>query len=108
MWIEYQTDIDGCVIELNDLTGFQVPARHITLCPKGAFSLKEVKGMLKKYVNLLNGIPTVAIGGINLQRAEQVCATGVGSIAVVSAITQADDPQLVIDTFQQILAENQL
>src|SRR5476651_1276706 len=35
--------------------------------------------------------PTVAIGGISIERAPSVLATGVGSIAVVSAITQADD-----------------
>ncbi|KAA8995073.1 thiamine phosphate synthase [Affinibrenneria salicis] len=35
--------------------------------------------------------PTVAIGGISLERVPAVLATGVGSIAVVSAITQAVD-----------------
>ncbi|PWC09945.1 thiamine phosphate synthase [Brenneria corticis] len=35
--------------------------------------------------------PTVAIGGISIDRAPAVLATGVGSIAVVSAITQAPD-----------------
>ena len=33
----------------------------------------------------------MAIGGISLERAPAVLATGVGSIAVVSAITQATD-----------------
>jgi thiamine-phosphate pyrophosphorylase len=42
----------------------------------------------------LNDYPTVAIGGISLDRAPSVLATGVGSIAVVSAITQAPDWQL--------------
>ncbi|CNJ40003.1 thiamine phosphate synthase [Yersinia mollaretii] len=37
--------------------------------------------------------PTVAIGGINLERVPQVVASGVGSVAVVSAITQAADWQ---------------
>ncbi|MDU3895812.1 MAG: thiamine phosphate synthase, partial [Enterobacter sp.] len=37
--------------------------------------------------------PTVAIGGISLERAPAVLETGVGSIAVVSAITQAADWQ---------------
>jgi len=60
---------------------------------------------LKKYVNLLNGIPTVAIGGINLQRAEQVCATGVGSIAVVSAITKVDDPEAAINAFKEVIEQ---
>ena len=35
-------------------------------------------------------IPVVAIGGINLTRAPEVLATGVDSIAVVTAITEAD------------------
>lgn len=37
--------------------------------------------------------PTVAIGGISLERVPAVLATGVGSVAVVSAITQADNWQ---------------
>lgn len=48
---------------------------------------------LKRHVDRLQGISTVAIGGISLDRAPAVLATGVGSIAVVSAITQAPDWQ---------------
>ncbi|CCG85551.1 thiamine phosphate synthase [Erwinia piriflorinigrans] len=48
---------------------------------------------LTRYVKRLPGISTVAIGGISLERAPAVLATGVGSIAVVSAITQARDWQ---------------
>lgn len=44
---------------------------------------------LAAYVSLCEDIPTVAIGGIDLQRAREVAKTGVGSIAVVSAITKA-------------------
>ncbi len=46
---------------------------------------------LARHINRLNDYPTVAIGGISLERAPAVLATGVGSIAVVSAITQAED-----------------
>ncbi|ADU67540.1 thiamine phosphate synthase [Pantoea sp. At-9b] len=46
---------------------------------------------LKRHLTRLQGISTVAIGGISLARAPEVLATGVGSIAVVSAITQAPD-----------------
>ena len=46
---------------------------------------------LARHVARLQDYPTVAIGGISLARAPQVLATGVGSIAVVSAITQAID-----------------
>lgn len=46
---------------------------------------------LKRHLARLPHISTVAIGGISLARAPEVKATGVGSIAVVSAITQAPD-----------------
>lgn len=46
---------------------------------------------LTHHLARLGDYPTVAIGGISLQRAPSVLATGVGSIAVVSAITQAPD-----------------
>ncbi|NNS10178.1 thiamine phosphate synthase [Erwinia sp. JH02] len=46
---------------------------------------------LTRHIKRLKGISTVAIGGISLERIPQVLATGVGSVAVVSAITQASD-----------------
>ncbi|NUW61738.1 thiamine phosphate synthase [Cronobacter muytjensii] len=46
---------------------------------------------LAAHVKRLGDYPTVAIGGISLARAPGVLETGVGSIAVVSAITQAAD-----------------
>ncbi|WP_019616958.1 thiamine phosphate synthase [Psychromonas ossibalaenae] len=58
---------------------------------------------LAKYAQLLAGTPTVAIGGINLERAPAVWKTGVGSIAVVTAITLSDDPKTVIDSFNQVM-----
>ncbi|WP_245942616.1 thiamine phosphate synthase [Candidatus Colwellia aromaticivorans] len=44
-------------------------------------------------------IPVVAIGGINLERAPQVLATGVDSIAVVTAITEAKQPEEAVAQF---------
>lgn len=46
---------------------------------------------LAAHIKRLGDYPAVAIGGISLERAPAVLATGVGSIAVVSAITQAAD-----------------
>lgn len=46
---------------------------------------------LTRHIERLVDYPTVAIGGISLARAPTVMATGVGSIAIVSAITQAAD-----------------
>ena len=63
---------------------FPTQTKEMPSSPQG---LKE----LKRHVARLQGVSTVAIGGISLQRAPEVLATGVGSIAVVSAITQAAD-----------------
>lgn len=46
---------------------------------------------LAAHIRRLGEYPTVAIGGISIARAPAVMDTGVGSIAVVSAITQAPD-----------------
>ena len=47
---------------------------------------------LARHIKQLGGsFPTVAIGGISIDRAASVLDCGVGSIAVVSAITQAAD-----------------
>lgn len=54
------------------------------------------------WVTLLQGhYPLTAIGGINLQRVPEVLATGVGSCAMVTAITLAED---VEGTVGQLLA----
>ncbi|MFT6926582.1 MAG: hydroxymethylpyrimidine kinase/phosphomethylpyrimidine kinase/thiamine-phosphate diphosphorylase [Psychromonas sp.] len=58
---------------------------------------------LEKYAALLSAVPTVAIGGINLERAPAVWKTGVGSIAVVSAITSAASPKIDIASFNQVM-----
>ncbi|MFP9449981.1 thiamine phosphate synthase, partial [Pectobacterium brasiliense] len=47
---------------------------------------------LTRHITALQGrCPTVAIGGISIVKLPAVLKTGVGSIAVVSAITQAAD-----------------
>lgn len=46
---------------------------------------------LKRHLAGLRDYPTVAIGGISIDRVPAVLACGVGSVAVVSAITMAPD-----------------
>ena len=53
-------------------------------------------GRLAKYVQLAHNTPLVAIGGIDLPSLAEVLQTGVGSAAVVRAITGADDPGLAV------------
>ncbi len=55
------------------------------------------------YRQLTRDFPTVAIGGINLSRAEVVWKTGVSSLAVVRAVTEAENPHKAIQQFKQIM-----
>jgi len=83
---------------------------YIALGPVFTTHTKEMamppQGLIKvaQHVERLKDIPTVAIGGISLERAAAVLETGVGSIAVVSAITEADDWQAAVKDFQQLIA----
>ncbi|MDE1180675.1 thiamine phosphate synthase [Paraburkholderia sp.] len=57
---------------------------------------------LARFVRLLQGkVPLVAIGGIDLQALPRVLETGVGSAAVVRAITEATDPAAAVSALQQ-------
>ena len=51
---------------------------------------------LAAQVKDLGDMPTVAIGGITASHFADVLATGVGSIAVISAVTQAEDWQSTV------------
>ncbi|MEH0888464.1 thiamine phosphate synthase [Enterobacter sp. UNJFSC 003] len=65
---------------------FPTQTKQMPSAPQG---LAQLAGHIRR----LEDYPTVAIGGISLARASAVLDTGVGSIAVVSAITQAADWQ---------------
>ena len=58
---------------------------------------------LKLYQDLIGDFPTVAIGGIDLSRADEVWQCGVSSLAVVRAITLSSDPKSVIAEFNQVM-----
>ena len=50
-------------------------------------------GRLAAYARLMKSYPQVAIGGIGQEQFAEVLATGVGSIAVVRALVNADQPE---------------
>ncbi|MBL5829671.1 thiamine phosphate synthase [Serratia fonticola] len=58
---------------------------------------------LQRHVAGLQEYPTVAIGGISIERVPAVLACGVGSVAVVSAITQASDWRGATATLLQLI-----
>jgi len=70
----------------------------------------QIQGVntLAHLVKLNPTIPMVAIGGITLEKAPSVLATNVGSIAVVTAITEADDPECAVQEFQQLFQQQRL
>lgn len=72
---------------------FPTQTKQMPSSPQGLIKLAE-------HIQTLGNYPTVAIGGISLERARDVLATGVGSIAVISAITLAAD---WLEATQQLL-----
>jgi len=54
----------------------------------------QIQGLkrLKRYCQLIRNIPIVAIGGLNNDNIENVLNCGADMVAVVSAITRANDP----------------
>lgn len=76
---------------------------------------KDMTGQIQGLVNLKHVLtlrpptreqqtPVVAIGGISLERAPAVLATGVDSIAVVTAITEASEPEQAVDDLKKLTA----
>nr|WP_200897797.1 MULTISPECIES: thiamine phosphate synthase [Xenorhabdus] len=63
---------------------FPTTTKEMPSSPQGLEALKHQVEITPEY-------PTVAIGGISLERVPEVVATGVGGVALVSAITKAKD-----------------
>ena len=58
---------------------------------------------LAAYARLMRGYPQVAIGGIGEAQFDQVLATGVGSIAVVRALVNAEQPEAAAARLMQAM-----
>ncbi len=64
---------------------YETTSKQMPFSPQGIERLQQ-------WVNILNGrYPLVAIGGINHERARELKPTGVGSVAMITAITLAED-----------------
>ncbi len=70
---------------------FPTKTKEMPSAPQGLVRLAQ-------YVRLLEKWPTVAIGGITAQRVDAVLATGVGSVAMVTAITGSETPERTTQT----------
>ena len=74
---------------------FPTTLKRMQTAPQGT-------GRLGAYARLMRDYPLVAIGGINGEKMAQVMASGVGSVAVVRAITSAPNPE---EAVQQLSAQ---
>jgi thiamine-phosphate pyrophosphorylase len=73
--------------------------------PQGLVRLAHYQKLIDSipYAQDQLGYPTVAIGGIDLSNAQQVWECGVSSLAVVRAITLADEPLQVKKAFDALM-----
>jgi thiamine-phosphate pyrophosphorylase len=60
-------------------------------------------GRLRKYAQLMSHYPLVGIGGVDESKIQAVAQTGVGSVAVVRAITGSDDPEAAVKRLSQLM-----
>jgi thiamine-phosphate pyrophosphorylase len=77
---------------------FPTQLKHMPTSPQGL-------GRLRKYVQLMNHYPLVGIGGIDESTIQAVAQTGVGSVAVVRAITGSNDPEAAVKRLTQLMAQ---
>lgn len=76
---------------------FPTTLKRMATAPQGA-------GRLHAYARLMRDYPLVAIGGIDGDKLPQVMSSGVGSVAVVRAITSAADPEDAVAQLQARIA----
>jgi thiamine-phosphate diphosphorylase len=80
---------------------YPTPTKDMPSSPQGLVKLRLYQ-LLIDSISQQRGtlLPTVAIGGIDLGRAPEVIESGVASVAVVRAVTQATNKEAVVDSFQ--------
>ena len=81
---------------------FPTTLKAMPTAPQGCARLRAYAQLLAR---LRPAIPTVAIGGIGLEHLGAIAASGVGSFAVVRAITASPDPAAAAQALQRRWAE---
>jgi thiamine-phosphate pyrophosphorylase len=78
---------------------FPTTLKRMQTAPQGT-------GRLYAYAKLMQHSPLVAIGGIDEARMPVVMQSGVGSIAVVRAITEASHPEIAAQNLQGLIQQS--
>lgn len=79
---------------------FPTTLKRMATAPQGTGRLQLYAGLMKQHA-------LVGIGGIDESRMSQVLQSGVGSVAVVRAITGSDAPEAAVQRLQKILRDFQ-
>ena len=75
---------------------FPTPIKQMPTAPQGL-------GRIYQYAKLMSHYPLVAIGGIDETSIHAVAQSGVGSVAVIRAITNAKDPKAAVKKLQELM-----
>ena len=75
---------------------FPTTLKRMATAPQGT-------GRLQAYARLMHAYPLVAIGGIDQDKLPGVLSSGVGSVAVVRAITSAEHPEQAAQIFMRAM-----
>jgi thiamine-phosphate pyrophosphorylase len=75
---------------------FPTPIKQMPTAPQGL-------GRIYQYAKLMSHYPLVAIGGIDETSIHAVAQSGVGSVAVIRAITSAKDPKAAVKKLQELM-----
>lgn len=75
---------------------FSTTSKIMPWVPQGETAVRNWVGLLNK------DYPLVAIGGINYQRAEALKQTGIGSVAMISEITKADNYEVATQSLLRL------
>ncbi|OZA84826.1 MAG: hypothetical protein B7X56_06300 [Burkholderiales bacterium 34-67-9] len=81
---------------------FPTTLKAMPTAPQGCARLRAYAQLLAR---LRPAIPTVAIGGIGLEHLGAIAASGVGSFAVVRALTASPDPAAAAQALQRRWAD---
>jgi thiamine-phosphate pyrophosphorylase len=77
---------------------FPTTLKSMRFAPQGIPKIAEWK-------KRVGSLPLVAIGGIKLEQASEIFSAGADSIAVVSDVTQAADPDARVRAWLQMLTQ---
>ena len=89
------TGVQTCALPILGAV-FPTTLKQMPTAPQGL-------GRLYKYAQLMQAYPLVAIGGIDESSIHAVASSGVGSVAVVRAITGSDDPKAAVKRLQELM-----